>query len=1112
MADVGVLELRLLGRLLILVGGTPRRVTIDKQAALLVYLGIHQGQVVRREVLADLLWEGADPDRARHSLSQALYQLRRKVPELVINATREEVWIEAGSIRLDVDEFREAIEEERFEEAAGLYGGSFLAGFWVAGVKAFEEWQARQEAELGRLARFALQKLLREAEVGGDWLRVIRLSTRILELDPYNEGVHRSRIEAIAASEGRQQALAELQRAAELIEMDLERGLESATLELKRILEQDPSSPGGPREDEERGHATPFIGRAEEFGWLRDEWESVKSGDGRCVVVIGEPGIGKSRLCEQFLRLCAIQGARIIRGRSHATDMHLPYSAIVGMILESIREEELARLSPEWLAVLVELLPEFRYLLGGAEQQMPIEGEGGRRRLFEAFAQLFLKVCADSPLVLHFDDFQWADESSVALFQYCVRRLAGEPALILLSMRPEGEARLAPLTPGGDTEGEGDGYSRLELAPMSLEDVEGLIEAFAERNAVHLPERVQVLVYDRVGGRPFFVLEIIRAIALGEISWEDAEGMEWERPFTIALPATVEEFLGRSLHGLGPEAESVISALAVLGASAEPQIVRRVALLDQARFLSGLDELLSRGLVAEVESDVVFLHDLIREAAYRLCGNTKLRMFHEAAANELLASGGSNAEICEHYNAAGRKYLAYEYALLAAGESGQIYGHKETEYFLRLALANATDGYQRDVALEKLARLLYSLGRWVESEQYLSMLVSSPRLDQSGSRYLANYARFLASKLKQGFKDTGVLTGELTALVEKAERIKAYKVVIEASKSLIYIGDVTGNHDLVLSSIERVSHAAEHVRDTTYEVAALAYSSNVLSLYQGVTPARPYAEEAVRRATGSRDRTAEIVAFSSRGMNHLQSGRLSEAEADFRRALSLIERYAAISYQQFVLNTYGVVLLERGSFEEARRVLGEAVELARNSAALQDLVVVTGNLLLVEYESGNREGAIGLAEEVIDLSVKATLLWCTIGAWSILGLYAIDRGDLEAARRCRDGLLSHATGRDFWISDASYAEIFLARLAVMEGDRSGALERLDRAIAAYTDREFFCRARLHLERARVIHPKDRIEAGRWVEEVRSMGMESGAEPLIIAADRVSKEFSAAASL
>src|SRR5690606_7668075 len=158
------------------------------------------------------------------------------------------------------------------------------------------------------------------------------------------------------------------------------------------------------------------------------------------------------------------------------------------------------------------------------------------------------------------------------------------------------------------------------------------------------------------------------------------------------------------------------------------------------------------------------------------------------------------------------------------------------------------------------------------------------------------------------------------------------------------------------------------MRDHRYEVAALAYLANVTSVYHGITLARPYTEEAVRRALAAEDESASIVALCSHGLNRMQGGQLELAEADFQQALALIERCAAISYQNFAMNIYGVLLLEQGRYAEAREILRSAIRLARDSAAWQDLVVVTGNLLLVEHESGDRAAAADLAREVLDLS------------------------------------------------------------------------------------------------------------------------------------------------
>lgn len=1103
MAGINIIELRTLGELQILVGGSPRRVKVDKHAALLVYLGCHQGLVLRRDVLAELLWEGSNPNNARHSLSQALYQLRMQVPELTFHVSRDEVWLEVGAVQLDVDQFRRAVDEGRLEEAVELYRGDFLRGFWLAGARTFEEWQTSQAQELSRLARFALHSLLREAESGGAWLQVMQLSSRLIELDPYNEQVYRSRIQAIAANEGRQQALAELQRVTEFMEAELGRGLEPATLALKAVLEREPQQPEPPHSEEEKQHYAAFVGRKEEFAWLRSEWEQVKAGVGRCVVVSGEPGIGKTRLCEHVLRLCAIQGARVLQGRSHASDQHLPYSAVIGMLLGNIDARDMTRLPPEWLAILVELLPEFKHLVAGAEQQDPLEGEGGRRRLYEAFVQLFLQLSAGSPLVLHIDDYQWTDESSAALLQYCIRRLSSSQVLILLSMRPEGEERLKPVGAVVSADGSGPGYSRLVLRAMSFDEVEQIVQSYAERQDVDLPESIQNVIFDQVGGRPFFVLEIVKAIASGEIGWGGQERGKSHDFDPVPLPATVEEFLNGSMRGLGEEARSVITALSVLGTCAEPLLVRDVAGIGGRSLVRGVEELSSRGLVHETDKGLAFAHDLIREAAYRSISKIRRMILHEAAGDALRArGGGTNAVLCAHYNSAGRRDLSYRYAILAADDSSRMYGYKEAEYFLKLAIESAVDPDDVITAKEKLGTLLVLTRRFSEAELYLREVVSNPAVTRDVRRLLSVKSSLLLIAFKQAGESPSTLIDEIKVWVERARRLGEHEVHVDLLKLLVQIGHNTGQTQLVLDSVAELSALVDLVNDVTRAVMALTFSANVLSLYQGLTPARPYAEEAVRRASATGDHNALIVALCSRGVNSLQGGRTAEAEEDLKQALSLIERYAAISYQQFALNTYGVLLLEQGRYEEARRVLGEAIGLARAAAAVQDQVVVTGNLLLVEHESGNHERAVALAEEVLSLSGRAPLVWCTIGAWSILGLYALERGDLETARGYHDEIQEHATGRDFWISDASYAEIFLARFGVLEGDTAGALARLDQAIAAYADREFFCRSRLQLERARIMLSTDEVEAGRWAALVRQRASEAGAWPLVVAADRI----------
>lgn len=653
-------------------------------------------------------------------------------------------------------------------------------------------------------------------------------------------------------------------------------------------------------------------------------------------------------------------------------------------------------------------------------------------------------------------------------------------------------------------EGTGQGFSRISLEPLPYEEVERIIKSFAERQMVQVPVETCQEIYDRVGGRPFFIIEILRAMTHGALDWgdDDPVGRRIGQP-AIMLPPSIEEFLQRSMRGLSEDAEPVLSSLSVLGTRADPRVVGEVAGIEANQLIRGVSELRARELIQESDREIYFSHDLIREAAYRLIGKSRRSLLHGAAAAALRKhEEAPPAVLCTHYESAGMRDLAYRYALDAADESARVYGHLETEYFLRIALNNAPGADDLASTKERLATLLLSLSRFSEAEQYLSELRMMDVVEKDPRRLLAIRSKLVTILHKQGSAPLDYLIEELATLVDQAEAYQEYEINVELLKALLMMGHHAGRRDLVLAVIDRVVEVAGMVSSNDTKVVALTFASNAICIYKGVSAALPLAQDAVLLAETSGSGNAKIVALCARGVNHMQAGQLQCAEADFTSALGLIERFAAVSYKQFALNLYGVMLLERGDYEDARRILRDAIGQAVAVSALPDRVLATGNLLLVEHESGNRPEAETLAREVLLLGQQAPFLWATIGAWSILGLYALEGDDLAGARMYRESILEHATGRDFWGSDASYAEIFLARLKVLEGDRGTALGRLEEAIAAYSDRDFFCRSRLQLERARLLLGHDPIAAGQQAAEVRSRGKESGARPLVAQADAI----------
>ncbi len=158
--------------------------------------------------------------------------------------------------------------------------------------------------------------------------------------------------------------------------------------------------------------------------------------------------------------------------------------------------------------------------------------------------------------------------------------------------------------------------------------------------------------------------------------------------------------------------------------------------------------------------------------------------------------------------------------------------------------------------------------------------------------------------------------------------------------------------------------------------------------------------------------------------------------------------------------------------------------------------------MLAEFESGDVDTSRAQAEQIIAWNRPTSVRWSDSTAWSILGLCALARGDYTEANRCRREVLLRFEGRDFWVSDVSYSEVFLARLTALEGEPEKALERLERAIAAYEHRDVFCRSRMQLERARLLREIDPTESRRQAEEVRARGLKIGARPLVDKADAI----------
>jgi len=801
-----VFEVRVLGEFSVWRDGSLIPLGSRKYYALLAFLALEQGRVLRREQVIALLWEHARTTAARQSLRQAIYALRSRLRGLPLQATREEVWLPAGAVAVDALEFRSAVFAGRWEDAVALYRGGFLDGFWLRDSPAFQEWQEGLQRNLASLARRAFHEVLKSAEARGDWARAMDVADRLLGLDPYDEAAHRAKLQAIAASGDTARARIEFERLKSMLRAELDRDPEPETLRLvEGILAGDPELDAPEEASEVERVLTPFHGREEEFRWLRETWFTVRSEGARIALVLGEAGIGKTRFCRHFLRYAAIRGARILTGRCFPSETRLAYAGVVDALLTGVRSEDLRQLRPPWSDVVLELLPELDPHGGASSDRISPGGEGSSRRLFEGVARLLEVMSQGRELVLFIDDFQWADASTVALVHYLNRRLTASPVLVLLAIRPED---MPPDSPARLIAGPASKVERLvsiRLGLLSDQATAAIIESFATKQAVQLSPALRAALLDSTAGHPFFLLETLKAIGNGEIGEAPAaEAGEGGVP-RLSLPASVGEFLAARFATLSADALEVMRALAVFGREANLDLLRATTGQPTPEFIRGIEELIARGLVQEAEDAVRFIHDLVREAAYRRMTGARRRSFHERAAIALENMPQARpGQIAWHYNVAGNRSRAYRFALLAAEESERLYAHAEADYFLRLALSNAETDAERVACQTKLAALLYRLRRFDEAEAVFSELEQYAGATLDGRLLLSAELNKLMIQAKRGAVAANDLVNRLQVLATQAEASGWREQTVVVLRFLADAAHDAGRFDVVESVIPKL--------------------------------------------------------------------------------------------------------------------------------------------------------------------------------------------------------------------------------------------------------------------------------------------------------------------
>ena len=474
----------------------------------------------------------------------------------------------------------------------------------------------------------------------------------------------------------------------------------------------------------QRGTSFSFAGRDVERATLLDEWEAVRRGATRIVLLAGEPGVGKTRLASEVAGEFLGGGGTVLAGRCDEL-VRTPYQPFAEALCWQVKKVgpavELGHLGGE----LARLVPDLDVIVPGLPAPLAADTDAERTKLFDAVHGWLSATTKGAPALLVLDDLHWADQGTLLLLRHVAMTTPVSGLLVLATYRDTDVDRQHPLTAVLAEMRRRAEVTRLSIEGLDEDGVTELVAAAAGHDLDASGVMLARALHGETAGNPFFVSEVLRHLAeSGAIEQRDGAWVAADGLGGLVLPEGVRDVVGRRLSVLPEETQQLLYAAAVIGPEFDLDLLVVVAAGgDEDAALDGLDPALAASLIDEVGvGSYRFAHALVRSTLHQELSSTRRSRLHRRVAEALEAAHADDldsvaADLAYHWSEAhaggAEQALSYarraaEIALdrLAPDESARWYRHAidlldgtdphlEAELAVRLAIA-ATLGGLRD--------------------------------------------------------------------------------------------------------------------------------------------------------------------------------------------------------------------------------------------------------------------------------------------------------------------------------------------------------------------------------------------------------------------------------
>jgi tetratricopeptide (TPR) repeat protein len=821
------------------------------------------------------------------------------------------------------------------------------------------------------------------------------------------------------------------------------------------------------------GAATPLVDVAGNLQELSAVWGRANQGSLQTALVLGEPGVGKSRLVQEFLAQQRLANVTMLPAQASIDTRDIPFQPVVQLLRPLIVQRKLPHMSAELMAEIAQLTPGMRGAIPGLPVAPKVEADTALQRQTRALVTFFVTLCQERPLILAIDDLQWADPATFGFLTellFHTLEATNLPLLVIGTLRPLDEPVPCQVLRSRLSRQRNDTYTEILIRPLERHEVSQVIEHRLNRAAAW---RLTDPLYKHTKGNPLFLLEMISAL-MEKGGWASLSA-----DASLPFPTSIQALIVERVQALGAPSRSCLETAVVIDGAFDQALLQQATGLSAAQVTGAVQDLIARGFVRRNEASFELSHDLTREAV--LPTLTDARDYHRRVGEAIEATSQAALrpavvqQLAQHFFAAEIWDKALRYNIQAGLDSVSLFDIPTARRLLERAQQSAEKPAVHVTRQDKAAYLqglgdVYHAAN--EREQAIACYESALAVIAQGDRVaplpLRPGDRLPPDCRKCAAADLARRIGRLHGWQGNLEEALAWMAAGRAwiaqpqdqaeSDALALIETHTASLLFQQGQFEKAEarcRTALGLLAENGDAATLAETWNMLGSVLDARGSGADALEAYRRSIGI---------WTSLG-NAFETARVENNEAiivgyrgELAKARTMYERI--LRYFQDTLNDRQRTAVTLTNLGRVDAIIGDYSKAAaghqRAIALAQELNVpwieanARINLAWVHLFSRRLQDAQQAGQRVIRLAREKQVVEAQPEAYRLLGAVSLARHDLPLAKKYAELARAQAQEQHGLPEEAS-AERLLGQVLNAQGATADALVHLERSVILWRE-------------------------------------------------------------